>query len=164
MTELHEVSGSDALDGLLPVGMLTQGGAVATAMAAIARRRRAQPGWEAFHYEKISDSEFEVTGGVASVTGGVKKWAGPHDAVIVSVTEILREIQAMPDAGSASAAPPATQIGAVVASNCAQVPAKYLQLRLRLPEDEAGRRQVLQAFRLEASFFGATVQSCALQD
>lgn len=159
MTEIHDAPPMEALEGMLPVGMLTQGGAGAEAMAAVAQRKRGQPGWEAFHYEKISASEFEITGGLVSLVGGVKKWAGPHETLQISAQEILQEMQvALGETGDFSPTLPAA------AEQGRQTPPPYLQVRLRLPDDAAARQRVLQAFRLEADISGATVLACALQD
>ena len=55
----------------------------------------------------------------------------------------------------------ASDIGQTSNSHAGQ---RYLKVVFALPEDEAGRQRLLQAFRLQASFFGATVQACSLHD
>lgn len=175
----------DNLDDMLPVGMLANGGLAADAMAAIANRRHGMAGWEAFHYERISDSAFEITGGIALISAGSgKKWPGPHDLVSVSEAEILQEMRSLlaatslavvvvPTPASTSAsAPAASSAAAINIVNPAREYAKantvtggtYLNVVFALPDDEAGRLRILKAFHLQADFFGARVQSCALED
>jgi hypothetical protein len=151
----------DSLAEMLPVGMLANGGLAADAMAAIAHRRHAVAGWEAFHYERISESEFEITGGMLVMAGNSKKWPGPHDCVIVTETEILQEMRTMavPIASSLTPPPAATLTAPAVQSS-----GQYLQVQLALPEDEAGRQRILKAFHLQADFFGAKVLACSLHD
>ena len=48
------------LTEMLPVGMVAHGGQVAQIMAELAQRQRNLPGWEAFHYEKISDTDWQA--------------------------------------------------------------------------------------------------------
>ncbi len=163
MTDINNLITNATLSEMLPVGMLASGGVIAFAMSAVANRKRGLPGWEAFHYERISDAEFEITGGVVALVGGVKKWPGPHDTLTISESEILEELNqhvvadaqtvtqtsAMPDiaAGKAKVNPGATQ---------------YLQVVFAMPEDEIGRQRILKAFHLHADFFGAKVQTCSL--
>jgi hypothetical protein len=173
----------DDLSDMLPVGMLANGGLAADAMAAIANRRHGVAGWEAFHYERISDGVFEITGGIALISAGSgKKWPGPHDLVSVSEAEILQEMRSMlaatslPVLESTSAATSVPSSSAAInvanptnpASESARANAvatgTYLNVVFALPEDEAGRQRILKAFHLQADFFGARVQSCSLQD
>jgi hypothetical protein len=151
----------DSLAEMLPVGMLANGGLAADAMAAIAHRRHAVAGWEAFHYERISVSEFEITGGMLVMAGNSKKWPGPHDCVIVTEVEILQEMHAMTGPIEASATPPPA---AILTASAVQSSGQYLQVQLALPEDEAGRQRILKAFHLQADFFGAKVLACSLHD
>lgn len=174
-----------SLAGMLPVGMISAGGTAAAAMAQVAQRKRGVPGWEAFHYERLASGEYEVTGGLAVNIGGVKKFQGVHDVIFVSEEEILAEMRAALEPVMARPAPPpgllqtvATQtvsplaatlleqnlLAADIGSQRGAYHAPYLKVVLSLPEDEAGRQRVLQAFHLQANLFGARVQACALQD
>ena len=159
------------LSDMLPVGMLANGGMAAEAMSALANRKHPAPGWEAFHYERISDQQFEITGGVAAIVGGMKKWPGPHDTVTLNESEIIEEMQrsqarhASPDFSEAARPQVNTSAAPISGSSAAAgTPAKYLHLVLALPDDEAGRQRLLKAFHLQADFFGAKVQACSLQD
>jgi hypothetical protein len=159
----------DHLVDMLPVGMLANGGLAADAMAAIANRRHGVAGWEAFHYERISDSAFEITGGIAVISAGSgKKWPGPHDLVNVSEAEILQEMRSMLAATSLPVVFVPTPASAPATSEYAKAitvtGGTYLNVVFALPDDEAGRQRILKAFHLQADFFGARVQSCALQD
>jgi hypothetical protein len=148
---------------MLPVGMLANGGAIALAMSAVANRKRGVPDWEAFHYERISDAEFEITGGAVAMVGGVKKWPGPHDTLTIGEAEILEELNQFsvdesPSATLNFAAPLQTAGNAEIAPGATQ----HLQVVFALPEDEIGRQRIFKAFHLQADFFGAVVQTCAL--
>lgn len=150
---------------MLPVGMLAHSGITGLAMAAVANRKYGQADWEAFHYERISASEFEITGGMLVLAGGVKKWPGPHDSVIITEAEILQELQQE----AMHITEPKTQVaepivGAPSAGAGEAATAAYLNLQLALPDDEAGRQRILQAFHLQANFFGAKVLACSLSD
>jgi hypothetical protein len=87
----------NSLQDLTPVGMLTVGGLALESMATVARRvhlqAEGQTDWEAFHYERISDAQFEITGGIATISGGVKKWTGVHDTVVVNEADVLAEMR-----------------------------------------------------------------------
>ncbi len=93
MSEAETPPASIHLADLLPVGMLAHTGTVGQAMSLVANRKVGQPGWEAFHYERISESEFEITGGLVVMAGGTKKWPGPHDSVVISEADILQQLQ-----------------------------------------------------------------------
>ncbi|AZP11886.1 hypothetical protein [Undibacterium parvum] len=153
----------DSLAEMLPVGMLANGGLAADAMAAIANRRHAVAGWEAFHYERISESEFEITGGMLVMAGNSKKWPGPHDCVSITEAEILQEMRAML-APAVVSLPPTPASTLLPAASSALAAGLYLQVQLALPEDEAGRQRILKAFHLQADFFGAKVLACSLHD
>lgn len=170
----------DNLSDMLPVGMLANGGLAADAMAAIANRRHGVAGWEAFHYERVADGVFEITGGIALISAGSgKKWPGPHDLVSVSEAEILQEMRSMLAASSlpvlvstpAATSAPSSSVAINVANPAGEstrinavATGTYLNVVFALPEDEAGRQRILKAFHLQADFFGARVQSCSLQD
>jgi hypothetical protein len=157
-SKLHAIP--DSLAEMLPVGMLANGGLAADAMTAIANRRHAVAGWEAFHYERISESEFEITGGMLVMSGNSKKWPGPHECVRVTEAEILQEMRLMAGPVAITAVPPR----AAPAPFPVQITGGYLQVQLALPEDEAGRQRILKAFHLQADFFGARVLACSLHD
>lgn len=89
MSDTSKDTVPDNLAGMLPVGMINGGGTAAAAMAQVAQRKRGVPGWEAFHYERISPTEFEVTGGVAVNIGGVKKFQNTDDALTVTEAALL---------------------------------------------------------------------------
>jgi hypothetical protein len=164
MTEADSSPIPASLADMLPVGMLANGGIAAAAMSALANRQHDSSGWEAFHYERISATEFEITGGIAVMAGGVKKWPGPHATVIVSEADILAEMHRMQasrdlPAISDTAAPKAKPMPNVSSAGAQAV---YLNVTLALPDDEAGRQRILKAFHLHADFFGARVQACSL--
>jgi hypothetical protein len=165
MTDINNSITNTTLAEMLPVGMLASGGMIALAMSAVANRKRSQPGWEAFHYERISDTEFEITGGVVAIAGGVKKWPGPHDTLTITESEILEELnQLAVDELQTTAPSPATPTVAADTAKVDSPKTQYLQVVFALPQDEMGRQRILKAFHLQADFFGAKVQSCALQD
>lgn len=163
----------DSLVEMLPVGMIAGGGMAAMAMAMVANRHflAAQPveqqnsDWQAFHYERISATEFEITGGIADASSGGRKFHGTHDTVIITEAEILAEMQLMlPQPATApitNFSTPLTQaVNAVSNANNANV----LKVIFTLPDDELGRQRILRAFQLQADFFGAKVQACSLHD
>ncbi|MFZ6777155.1 hypothetical protein ACO0LD_10055 [Undibacterium sp. Ji83W] len=163
----------DNLAEILPVGMIAGGGIAALAMAAVANRKflAAQPaeqqnsGWQAFHYERISATEFEITGGVADPSSGGKKFHGAHDTVIITEAEVLAEMQLMvPQVATRPAANAiavlAQPVNTIQGTNTANV----LKVIFTLPDDELGRQRILRAFQLQADFFGAKVQACSLHD
>ena len=155
-----------SLAEMLPVGMINGGGTAAAAMAVVAQRRRGVPGWEAFHYERLSATEFEITGGMAVNIGGVKKFQGAHDTVNVTETEVLEEMRAAQQHVIPSVMTLLEQdllANDIGSSRAAHAP-KFLKVVFALPEDEPGRQRILQAFQLQANFFGAKVQACSLHD
>ncbi|CAN5865076.1 hypothetical protein BH11PSE12_BH11PSE12_06270 [soil metagenome] len=160
------------LAAMLPAGMLASGGTAAEAMAALAQRQHGVAGWEAFHYERISDAQFDITGGMAQLAGGAKKWPGPHDIVTVSEPDILQEMR---DRQAADAAGnPSVITSAPGSANAAQDLVKphvgagstehYLKVVFSLPEDAAARQRIFAAFQLQANFSGAKVQACSLHE
>lgn len=171
MSESQNNLSSIKLSEMLPVGMLAHAGLIGLAMAAVAQRKYAKAGWEAFHYERISESEFEITGGMLVLAGGAKKWPGPHESVIISEDEILQQMalgaqsEAELEAELIALQPePSAAISSAGAKSSAKGQAAYLNLQLALPDDEAGRERILRTFHLQANFFGATVLSCSLSD
>ena len=155
-----------SLAEMLPVGMINGGGTAAAAMAAVAQRKRGVPGWEAFHYERLSATEFEITGGIAVNISGVKKFQGAHDTVNVTETEVLDEMRASQHVVVPSVMTLLEQdllANDIGHSRSAHGP-KFLKVVFSLPEDEAGRQRILQAFQLNKDFFGAKVQACSLHD
>ena len=166
MSDANNLNIPSDLADMLPVGMLVNGGLAAEAMSMLANRKRGIPGWEAFHYERISDTQFDITGGIAVVVGGVKKWPGSHESVILSEAEIIEEIHH----SQTGNAPPSiketpTMLDAPFISSPRNTAAtKYLNVVFALPEDEAGRQRILKAFHLQADFFGAKMQACSLID
>ncbi|WP_041742269.1 hypothetical protein [Collimonas fungivorans] len=148
--------------GLGAVGMLGNGALAGQVLEAVAMRKHGDPAWEPFHYEKISETEYEVSGGAPAVIGGVKKWPGPHSSVLVTVDEIAEEqqirfpAQAAPEqAAVRQFLPDTTQGGAA---------ANFLTVVLQLPQDEAGRKRICNALGLDADFFGAKVTATSLAD
>jgi hypothetical protein len=162
MTDINYPITHATLAEMLPVGMLASGGVIAQAMSELANRKCGMPGWEAFHYERISDTEFEITGGVVTIVGGVKKWPGPHDSLTINEAEILEELnqRVLDEAQAAPNSAPQTIAAGTAKVNAGT--AQYLQVVFALPEDEIGRQRILKAFHLHADFFGAKVQTCAL--
>ena len=156
----------ETLAEMLPVGMISAGGLAGAAMAQLAQRKRGIPGWEAFHYERISATEFEVTGGIAVNIGGVKKFQGAHDTVFVSEAEILQEMRAAQKTSQTSVMTLLEQdlLAADIGKSQSSTHPKFLKVVFTLPDDEAGRQRLLQAFQLQANFFGARVQACSLHE
>lgn len=166
MSEVNNLNIPSDLADMLPVGMLANGGLAAEAMSMLANRKHGAPGWEAFHYERISETQFDITGGIAVMVGGVKKWPGPHESVILTEAEILAEIH---NSQAGNASPSSKEIPAMLEFSPSSSPrntaaTKYLNVVFALPEDEAGRQRILKAFHLQADFFGAKVQACSLSD
>ena len=127
-------------------------------MSAVANRKRNMPDWEAFHYERISNAEFEITGGAVVMSGGVKRWPGPHDSLIINESEILDELKQT--SVVESQAIPLSPIANALKTDAAT--SQFLQVVFALPEDEIGRQRILKAFHLHADFFGAKVLTCSL--
>lgn len=164
MSDTSKDTVPDNLAGMLPVGMINGGGTAAAAMAQVAQRKRGVPGWEAFHYERISPTEFEVTGGVAVNIGGVKKFQTTDDALTVTEAEVLAAMRA-------EALPPVPQalleqdlLAADIGKTVSGGEQQFLKVVFALPADAAGRQRILQAFQLQANFFGAKVQACSLHE
>ena len=161
MTDINNSITNATLAEMLPVGMLANGGVIALAMSAVANRKRNMPGWEAFHYERISDAEFEITGGATLIVGGIKKWPGPHDSLTITEAEILDELNPASSVEPQSIPSTSASLNASSSKSAANS-SQYLQVVFALPEDELGRQRVLKAFHLHADFFGAMVQTCSL--
>lgn len=164
----------DSLVEMLPVGMIVGGGLAAAAMAIVANRKflAAQPlelqnsDWQAFHYERISVTEFEITGGIADASSSGRKFHGSHDTVVISEAEILAEMRLLLPQTPPLPAKPVSRSAAQIPI-CHSEPASgpgVLKVIFTLPDDEAGRQRILRAFQLQADFFGAKVQACSLHD
>lgn len=152
---------------MLPVGMVAHGGQVAQIMAEIAQRQRGLAGWEAFHYEKISDSAVELTGGIVSTASGSKRWLEPHDCITIPFAAVIAEMQkqglletATPTEQTATALMPAE---AKSAEKSSSQDYRYLNLKLALPQDPLQRLKILQALHLQADLMGASVVACQLE-
>jgi hypothetical protein len=163
---------------MLPVGMVAHGGQVAQIMAEIAQRQRGLPGWEAFHYEKISDAAVELTGGIVSTSGGSKRWLEPHDCITIPFAAVIAEMQAQ---GLLSTAAPVVNLALdsdkdankasdrnrVQAANQLRrvAPEDFTQLNVTfaLPADPLERQRILQAFHLQATIMGAQIIACRLE-
>jgi hypothetical protein len=140
---------------LLPVGMLANTevtNPAAQALDTLARRKAGQTQWEPFHYEKITADEYEVNGAVPLLVGGVKRFPEPHYSVVVSLEEIIAELQKQ---GKLKAA--ASPAQPVPAMTVATDSADCMTIVLQLPADVAGRKRILDAFKTGSEFFGATV-------
>lgn len=153
------------LNDLLPVGMLTSGGLIADAIAAVAHRQQAEPGWQAFHYARLDAQQFEVTGGIVELQAGVKKWPGEHSCVYITEADILAEMQRLTpvstQALSSTMVETASPTSIVTPHNGQST---YLNLTLALPADPQQRQAVLQRLHLDADLFGARVLACRLLD
>lgn len=157
---------------MLPVGMVAHGGQVAQIMAQIAQRQRGLPGWEAFHYEKISDSAVELTGGMVSNQSGSKRWLEPHDCITIPWAAVIAEMQAqdlLSTTATALAADPVASIDKPVAQQVSSASAALgsthstqMQVTFVLPTDALERQRVLQAFHLQADIMGAKIIACPL--
>lgn len=156
---------------MLPVGMVAHGGQVAQIMAEIAQRQRGLPGWEAFHYEKISDAAVELTGGIVSTSAGSKRWLEPHDCITISFAAVIAEMQAQ---GLLSTAAPLTELAQdgyktelkPVVNHGMQTSAPMptqLNVTFTLPTDPQERQRILQAFHLQATILGAQIIACRLE-
>lgn len=155
-------AGSDG--GLRDVGMLGNGAPQSQLLEQVAIRKHGIDGWEPFHYEKISENEYEVSGGMPVLVGGVKKWPGPHSTVVVMLAELElaaapAEIAAVQPQTAALLMPalPGQDTDGGAAPN-------FLTVVLQLPSDEAGRKRICNALSLDANFFGATVTATSLAD
>lgn len=150
--------------GLSDVGMLGNGAPASQVLETVAMRKHGDPAWEPFHYEKISETEYEVSGGTPAVIGGVKKWPGPHSSVLVSVDEIAEEQQASFPVEVASAPFQTAPVTISKQSAGEGFGANYLTVVLQLPADEQGRKRICNALSLDADFFGAKVTATSLAD
>ncbi|SDX72614.1 hypothetical protein SAMN04515617_10696 [Collimonas sp. OK242] len=150
--------------GLSAVGMLGNGAPAGQVLEAVAMRKHGDPAWEPFHYEKISDTEYEVSGGTPAVIGGVKKWPGPHSTVLVSVDEIAEEQLARFPVEIAPA--PSQSVPVMVSQQNAVegLATNYLTVVLQLPADAQGRKRICNALSLDTDFFGAKVTATSLAD
>lgn len=153
------------LTEMLPVGMVANGGIVAQIMADLAQQQRNLPGWEAFHYEKISDVAVELTGGIVSQNQGHKRWLEPHDCISIALADIVLEMQKR---GLCPAAPEMEVENRVLETAKSRVDAnpnaQQLHVTLVLPDDAEARLRVLQAFHLDAQINGARVIACHFEN
>lgn len=153
------------LNDLLPVGMLTSGGLIADAIATVAKRQQAEPGWQAFHYARLDAQQFEVTGGIVELQAGVKKWPGEHSSVCITEADILAEMQRLTPVVTQT---PPSAVAQTASSTSIATPhnpqSAYLNLTLALPADPQQRQAVLQRLHLDAELFGARVLACRLLD
>jgi hypothetical protein len=144
--------------------MLGNGAPASQVLEAVAMRKHGDPAWEPFHYEKISETEYEVSGGAPAVVGGVKKWPGPHSSVLVTLDEIAEEQQIR---FPAEVAPEPVAVVHQPVPDQAQggrLAANFLTVVLQLPQDEQGRKRICKALSLDADFFGGRVTATSLAD
>lgn len=154
---------------MLPVGMVAHGGQVAKIMAEIAKRQRGLADWEAFHYEKISDSAVELTGGIVSINNGAKRWLEPHDCITIPLAAVVAEMRKQGLLEDA----PLPDLTLIKEQTSPDYPARtntsgsthypHLHLKLALPEDPLARQQLLKALHLQADLMGATIIGCHLE-
>jgi hypothetical protein len=149
--------------GLSAVGMLGNGAPTSQVLEAVATRKHGDPAWEPFHYEKVSETEYEVSGGAPAVVGGVKKWPGPHSSVLVTLDEIAEEQQIRFPAEVAQE-PVAIARQPVPDQAQGSPAASFLTVVLQLPQDEQGRKRICNALSLDADFFGGRVTATSLAD
>ena len=155
------------LTEMLPVGMVAHGGQVAQIMAELAQRQRNLSGWEAFHYEKISDTAVELTGGIVSLNHGNKRWLEPHDCITIPLAAVILEMQklglcaAMPASDELAEATGNPNISTSSKGNSAS---QTVHVSLALPDDPTARLRVLQALHLDAEFLGARVLACRFEN
>lgn len=149
---------------MLPVGMVAHGGQVAQIMAEIAKRQRGLADWEAFHYEKISESAVELTGGIVSISNGSKRWLEPHDCITIPLAAVIAEMQKQ---GLLASPIPLEKFDLPNnLTNSTQTDTEeytYLHLKLALPKDAVSRQKLLQALHLQADVMGASVVGCHLE-
>lgn len=151
---------------MLPVGMVAHGGQVAQIMAEIAKRQRGLADWEAFHYEKISDSAVELTGGIVSTASGSKRWLEPHDCITIPFAAVIAEMQKQGLLETAPIEQTATALmpsKAKSAEKSSSQDYRYLNLKLALPQDPLQRLKILQTLHLQADLMGASVVACQLE-
>lgn len=146
---------------MLPVGMVAHGGQVAQIMADIAKRQRGLADWEAFHYERISDSAVELTGGIVSTATGNKRWLEPHDCVTIPLSAVVLEMQKLGLLTPMALAGEHQVLPNLPAQSVTQQ-GDILHVSFVLPIDPIGRQRLLKTFHLQADFFGAEVIACRL--
>ncbi len=156
----------NALDELLPVGMLTNGGLIAEAIARVAQKQVGMPDWAAFHYVKNSDGTLEITGGIVSTHAGAKKWLGEHDTIQIRADEVLAQLHDLAQHHAAFNAMPEAQVAALKTDESTQTlsarPSKRMQVVFSLPNDAATQLAILKRFHLSADICGAQVLACQL--
>lgn len=150
---------------MLPVGMVAHGGKLAQIMADLAKQQKGLEDWEAFHYEKISDTAVELTGGIVTQVNGSKRWLEPHDCVTIPLVLVVKEMQrqGLVPGDSATPEPDQEAIDATVhLPPNSQESHDILHVSFALPMDPIGRQRLLKTFHLQADFFGAEVIACSL--
>jgi hypothetical protein len=164
MSDTSKDTVPDNLAGMLPVGMINGGGTAAAAMAQVAQRKRGVPGWEAFHYERISPTEFEVTGGVAVNIGGVKKFQTTDDALTVTEAEVLAAMRAAQEV-----VPPVPQalleqdlLAADIGKTVSGTEQQFLKVVFACRC--CWQAKNLAGISVTGEFFGAKVQACSLHE
>jgi hypothetical protein len=161
-TTLH-----DHLADLLPVGMLAhadQANPVVQAIEKLARQKASQPGWEPFHYEKISADELEINGAVPILAGGQKRFPEPHSSVRLTLDEVAAELGLPPAAELAdSTQASSATVEAAAASAKPSVQATHLTLTLALPADPAAQARLFDMFKLGSNIHGAMVIAGSLE-
>lgn len=178
--EMNDTINPASHEDMLPIGMLGNGRGTAKAMETVAIRKNNVEGWQPFHYEKISATEFEVSGGIPALIGGAKRWPEPHTTVIVSEVELAQELEMASEASAAgngdsiaataspvlalSAAPSAPVLADAKQTKLASQTQKYMTVILRMPDDVAGHQRIADMLALENNFFGAVVMATAFQE
>ncbi len=149
---------------MLPVGMVAHGGQVAQIMAEIAKRQRGLADWEAFHYEKISESAVELTGGIVSISNGSKRWLEPHDCITIPLAAVIAEMQKQGLLASPMQLDKIDLANNQINSTHSDTQEyTYLHLKLALPKDTVSRQKLLQTLHLQADLLGASVVACHLE-
>lgn len=155
------------LTEMLPVGMVANGGLVAQIMAELAQRQRNLPGWEAFHYERVSDTAVELTGGIVSTNNGHKRWLEPHDCITIPLAAVILEMQKQ-GLCEATSEPNQNTVKENKASidtvSTGKTGSQTLHVCFALPDDPEARLRALQALHLDAEFLGARVLACHFEN
>ncbi|MBI3713515.1 MAG: hypothetical protein HY253_11230 [Burkholderiales bacterium] len=155
------------LTEMLPVGMVANGGLVAQIMAELAQRQRNLPGWEAFHYERVSETAVELTGGIVSTNHGNKRWLEPHDCITIPLAAVILEMQKQGLCEAKSESGKLATNERKLSVTDASTPnsnTQTLHVCFALPDDPSARLRVLQALHLDAEFLGARVLACHFEN
>ncbi|MBC7490763.1 MAG: hypothetical protein H7240_13175 [Glaciimonas sp.] len=163
-------------DDMLPVGMLANGSGIFKAMENVAVRKNNIDGWQPFYYEKISATEFEVTGGIPAIIDNAKKWPESHTTVIVSEEELAQELA---ETSGNRTLDTNDNVEPVIGADEAQSmlfaadgtgiemggsSPKYMTVILRMPTDAIGHQRITEVLALNKNFFGAVIIATAFQD